>query len=868
MLRLGRITATSGIAPALRGGAISIALLALPWLASCGRTAVRVPDLGDGGGAVVELCDGLDDDGDRKVDEDFRDALGNYLHDEHCGACGRACETPIANAAEVGCMLREGVPICAATACASGFGRAHGVDCAPLDDHLCLPCIDDAACGKLAGARCAEIDGERRCSRECGDGCPEGYVCSGGESCLPAAGSCRCEDSTLDFAVACVLSEAAGGCPGSARCEGGDQTVCRAPAELCDGTDNDCDQRVDEQFVDALGSYSVDRQHCGACGVDCTVDAELDLGCGGDPFAPSCVTRCPDLDDGIQPGDLLDADRLLENGCECAVSSLSDTGGAPAGEGQLDANCDGADGGVLSSFYVATSGDDAAPGSPTRPLRSIGAAVELAHASLRSGRPRPNVFVASGVYTETVRMRDGVQLHGGYRGDFLAQSAEGFEVLVIAPADSSAFGGAAMVIDGPIRQRTLVEGLHLRGGDASVPGAPAIGLVISGASGSLVLRDLRVHAGRPGAGPNGLDGAAGRAPGSDASDGQPPRAALESSTHLCLTGSENRVLGGAGGSGLCGGIDVSGGAGGSPECPVSGGTAQSGAPGRGVGGLAGEGGLGGDDVLGPIQGGASCPSGVCCGLADFSVPSPFQQAQPGRSGSDGQAGAPGAGCSDPLGALGLSSFEPSTAGAGSSGAPGLGGGGGGGGGGARMTWFDGQCEFADGLGGGGGGGGAGGCGGAGGEAGRSGGPSIAIQIHATSLDQLPVLQGVEATSADGARGGDGGAGGDGAAGGQGGFGGNLPEAQRSTPTLAGPMSGERGGKGGDGGGGGGGGGGCGGSSIAVWVTGLGSVPAVGTGLQVGNTFVAGAAGQPGRGGGGWTMAQDGAAGLSEEVVVR
>jgi hypothetical protein len=855
MLRLGRISA--------------IALLALPWLASCGRTAVRVPELGDGGGnGEVELCDGLDDDGDRRVDEDFLDALGNYLHDEHCGACGRACEMPIANAAEVGCMLREGVPVCAATACASGFGPAHGAGCAPLDDHLCLPCIDDAACGTLAAARCVEIAGERRCSRECGDGCPEGYVCSGGESCLPAPGSCRCEDATLDFAVACVLSEAAGGCPGSARCEGGDQTVCRPPVESCDGTDNDCDQRVDETFVDAIGSYSVDAEHCGACGVDCTVDPEVDLGCGGDPFAPSCVTRCPDLDDGVQPGDLLDADRVLANGCECAVRSLTDGGGAPAGGGELDENCDGADGGVLSSFYVATSGDDAAPGSPTRPLRSIGAAVERARESLRTRQPRPHVFVASGVYTETVRMRDGVQLHGGYRGDFLAQDAEGFEVIVIAPADSSEFGGAALVIEEPIRQPTLVEGLHVRGRDASEPGAPAIGMVIRGASGSLVLRDLRVRAGRPGAGQNGQDGAAGSAPTGAATDGAPPRAALENSTHLCLASSENRVLGGAAGSGRCAGTNVSGGEGGSPECPVSGGTAPSGANGHGGSGLAGEGGLGGDDVLGPIQGGASCPSGVCCGLADFSVPSPFQQAQPGRPGSDGLAGAAGTGCSDSLGTLDVPSFQPGAAGDGSNGAPGRGGGGGGGGGGARMTWFDGQCEFADGLGGGGGGGGAGGCGGEGGSAGRSGGPSIAIYIQAEIIERLPVLQGVEAMSSDGAPGGDGGAGGDGAAGGQGGFGGNVPEVQRSTPTLAGPMSGERGGKGGDGGGGGGGGGGCGGSSIGVWVSGLGDMPAVGTGLRIGNTFVPGAGGPAGRGGGGWTMAQDGAAGLSEEVVVR
>jgi len=845
--------------------------VALCVLAACARTPLVLPPPDDGGpGPGTERCNQLDDDADLEVDEDYRDEAGNFIHVEHCGACDRACDAPIANAERVGCALLQGVPSCVAERCAADFGPTHAGGCAALDERLCLSCLDDGDCGALTSARCTDIGGEQRCTRGCGEGCPAGYACAGAEHCVPMAQSCSCQSSAGDFTLACQLDGAATDCPGSARCEDGVQSACRAPEELCDGLDNDCDLAIDETFVDELGAYSRDPANCGACGVDCGADsaAGVALVCGGDPFAPTCVNDCPDAADGIQRGDMLDADRVITNGCECEVRALLDESGEAPGDGRLDSNCDGADGSVLSSIYVATSGDDAAPGSPTRPLRSIDVAVRRAFDSLRSSRPRPHVFVASGIYTETIHMRDGVSLHGGYRSDFLARNPDGFEVIVVAPADTDALAGAALVIEDAGGQATVVESLTLRGRDALAPSAPALGVLIDRARSGLVLRDLRVRAGQPGAGANGTDGAAGPAPQSSATDGQPPRAALEDSAHVCaIAAAANRVNGGRGATNVCAGLDVSGGNGGSPVCPQYGASSPGGETGRG-GGLAGGGGPGGHDVAGPIMGGTSCPSGVCCGLADFSVPNPFQQTQPGQPGGDGTPGSAGAGCDDALGGFGLTDFMPSAAAGGARGAPGRGGGGGGGGGGAEITWSAASCEFADGLGGGGGGGGAGGCGGDGGAAGGAGGPSIGILIRAGALAELPLLEAIEVTTADGARGGDGGAGGDGAPGSQGGFGGSVPDVMRSTPSLAGPMAGERGGKGGDGGGGGGGGGGCGGSSIGVWVTGLGDQPGLRDRFAGGNAFALGAAGQPGRGGGGVLSGAAGALGQRAEVVVR
>lgn len=816
-----------------------------------------------------ETCNGIDDDLDGELDEDFKNEDGLYNTEDHCGECGHACNTPLANARGVECAIVLGAPTCAATSCNAGFTRADTGRCVPAFDHLCLSCTDDGDCGQSVGTRCVDVGGESRCVAPCGTGCPTGYTCTD-DVCLPTGGSCSCEEGD-SFAVACALRDPRSEvCVGSAMCSNGILSMCAPATEVCDEVDNDCNGNIDDGFRDARGAYSLDIHNCGECGVDCTTSTipEGDLTCGGDPFAPTCVLLCPDSIDGVMPGDRIDADLDIANGCECTVGSLSDAPGPVRTSGSmLDVNCDGADGMVVQSFYVAISGDDTDVGSPTHPLRTISMALARAAASLLTDAPRPHVFVASGSYTETITIPDGIKLHGGYRRDFLSLDPDGFRVEVRAPAATTALGGAAMIVRGAGTTDTVVEWIAVRGLDAESASQAAFGAYVVDPGPRLSLREMEIRSGVGGAGVSGSTGGAGSAASALPEDGDPLRGAVENDGHSCLPIAENIVAGGSGGSNTCDGTDVSGGSGASASCP----RAQMDQPDaeRGHGPLGGMGGTGGTDSQGPIMG-ISCDSDVCCGLADFTVSDAFMGPNPGGTGGDGTTGSSGMGCTDAFGAFADEMWTPAVARGGTSGSPGSGGGGGGAGGGVEFEFTPPMCGFADGIGGGGGGGGAGGCGGRAGTPGTSGGPSVAMLVrYTTGTRSAPTISDVNFISADGGRGGDGGAGGDGGLGGAGAFGGNIPRSDRTTPTLAGPFPGGRGGRGGNGGAGGGAGGGCGGGSVGVWVNvTAGTSPLTVTALRSANMFVTGRGGLPGAGGGGAAAAAGGMAGGMVDVLVR
>ena len=829
--------------------------------------------------ASPEVCDGVDNDLDAEVDEHWTDDVGRYVHEDHCGGCDEPCRPEDPQVVAVGCRLVEERPLCVATVCEVGYVPALSGGCVPMIGVLCRECLDDGDCGVAVGARCARLGEEGRCVIPCQDSlCPDGYECFEGE-CRPAGGSCWCEPGVGDLSVACTIDgiDVEGEpleCLGYARCRDGALDGCAPYSEVCDGLDNDCNGEVDETYRDSLGAY-VDIHNCGQCGVDCTATPlpEGDLTCGGDPFRPHCVLLCEDTLDGLDPGDRIDADLVFANGCECTITDLADSAGPVLAEGaELDVNCDGADGVVRESFYVAPDGDDEQPGSPLYPMRTLAAALEASAESLESDHPRPHVFVAAGTFGEVLRVPEGVQVHGGYRRDFLALDPDAYQTVVYAGATDDSPGGAVLVIV-DAEDTTVVEGMMLHGASAPSEAGAAFGVVLANAGRAVTLRDLVIYAGHGATGRHGEAGEAGSDPTAAAELGDLPRPAVETSGHVCIEGDPgNVVAGGSGGSNVCDGVDLSGGRGGGAVCPHFAEVQPRGDTGSGPGG-GGVGGRGGVDSQGPIVDSVGCHLPICCGLADFTVPLDMGYAGDGGNGSAGDAGGAGRGCSEASGSFDATSWSPGQASDGGRGHPGSGGGGGGAGGGAEMEWYDSECEFADGLGGGGGGGGAGGCGGEGGTPGTSGGPSVGVlvtysgpgrEVSPPTLDDLTVLSG------DGGAGGRGGAGGDGGAGGAGGAGGNLPREERTNPSLAGPTPGAHGGQGGAGGPGGGGGGGCGGMTVGVLLNLEGARtdrPGVEGEYDEACEVTLGRPGAGGEGGGGARAGGDGADGIADEVLV-
>ena len=225
-----------------------------------------------------ERCDGLDNDCDEVIDEDFS-ALGDM--------CSRG----------QGECLREGLYVCSAEGLSIRCDTEEVSGVEELCDQLDNDC-DGVVDEELAG--CCEVGVSRPCGLTlgvCVEGtqlCDDEQTWSACDGVNPQTETCDGADNDCDGAVDEQLLTACG--------------TCDAPlAEVCDGQDNDCDGRLDEGVRNACdGCDAVPLESCDGADNDC--DGQTDEGvlsaCGTCTTPPSetCDLQDNDCDGRFDEG--------------------------------------------------------------------------------------------------------------------------------------------------------------------------------------------------------------------------------------------------------------------------------------------------------------------------------------------------------------------------------------------------------------------------------------------------------------------------------------------------------------------------------------------------------------------------------------
>ncbi len=720
---------------------------------------------------AVELCDNIDNNCNGQIDEqcDF-DGDGYCIKVPLAYGPEMVCRHPLADCNDLSSSIYPGhqewcdgqdndCDQIADEGCdKDGDGYCHGPVLKWGDGEVCLsPEVDcnddDESIHPGALELCDGIN--QNCSFKVDEGCDndsDGYCKD-----APPKSVANCPQGIPDpDDPECLAVKKS--CPkGFYDCDDSNFTIHPGAAESCNGIDDNCNSKVDEDF---------DNDQDGYCAEGAAVTPNCIICLAGAP------ADCNDSYAAINPGE----------------DDLPDLLG-------VDQNCDGIDGNIKRSLFVSTAGGlDTNPGTMAKPKKTIQSAIEAAYGNFS----KDTVIVATGMYPASLKLRKGVHLWGGY------VPAKGWSTS--ATAKTFIIGGSTAVEGFKLVSQTSLGRLSIQAAKALSSGQSSVGLFASESPG-LSLTDMSIKAGKGANGADGMDGVNGMAgkSGENASSG-----CLNSSSPVCNNaGTDNTCPGFAdGATGMeftCGG--------------------------RGDG-------LGNIPTSGPWTPGIKATwTGIdegepsCCykkwgaskGGAGGIYAGNGKDGTSGGDGIDGKFGNHGKGGHT----VGVLSKYKWLGDAGDNGGDGVNGCGGGGGGMGKQK--NDAYIWCDAKGGGGGGGGAGGTRGKGGKGGKAGGGSLAVVLYHSPI----AITACELTANSGGKGGNGGDAGEGGVGGKRGLGGKG---------YKGSGKGGFGGFGGNGGGGGVGGGGSGGPSAAIMYDGK-SAPKIEA-----TTYALGAPGQGGKGG--------------------
>jgi hypothetical protein len=310
-----------------------------PGICAAGRTVCADGGLRcDGPAPGLEVCNGLDDDCDGVVDDAPGDA-GGACDSGLPGLCGPGRE-----------VCRAGALVCDPEA----VPAANDATCDGLDEDcdgqvdedaaaLDAPCRADAA-GVCADGRTLCVAGEVVCA----PAAPGDEVCNGlDDDCDGAV-----DDAPADVGGACVGDRPGVCAPGLVACVAG-APVCEplsAPAaddDTCDGIDEDCDGRIDE---DARAGEACDTGLAGVCAGGLRVCVGGRIACEGPAPVEEICNGLDDDCDGAMDEAPIDAGGACDTGRPglCAAGTVTCSDGVltcvPSAEpAASDDTCDGLD---------------------------------------------------------------------------------------------------------------------------------------------------------------------------------------------------------------------------------------------------------------------------------------------------------------------------------------------------------------------------------------------------------------------------------------------------------------------------------------------------------------------------------------------